>query len=280
NEGGDYRGLLYHERYQFTATDSQGHNFTQQNKGGCFGGLGNEITLSPGENFGAWIAVNPYLLLMPEGKYNIHCTRKFGKDYNSDEMYPGIGLEKDIQIAILPFNQDSVKARINDIVYLPGFSADTLNHIFFTGKPLSWALIDISMKLKMNVSYGSNELAFYEEVIGKIPSEIIAQFYLYYEIKVSPGVPENGSDKTFNVVYLKIENQHFTDISTTPKTSKLFINDTQVTGLTTPENEIILKPGKNWQTTINVNELLVKGKKNNIRWEIDGFQILINDYMF
>ncbi|MBU0489945.1 MAG: hypothetical protein KKD31_18550, partial [Bacteroidetes bacterium] len=80
--------------------------------------------------------------------------------------------------------------------------------------------------------------------------------------------------------YLKIENQHFTDISTTPKTSKLFINDTQVTGLTTPENEIILKPGKNWQTTINVNELLVKGKKNNIRWEIDGFQILINDYMF
>ncbi len=77
--GGDYRGASRHLRFKVTATDEHGHPAEDPDpKPTCFGGLGGEVTLKPGESHYDSIPLMRYRRIDHAGRYTIRVTHDFG----------------------------------------------------------------------------------------------------------------------------------------------------------------------------------------------------------
>lgn len=279
-EGGDYRGLLIHERYRFRVFHDDGHELTNKEPGLCFGGLGNNIELKKGEKFRAYIALNPYANLLYPGNYTVLCERNMTRDIYSEDLSNenDIIIRDTLHFLVEPYNKAKLVSLIKEYMKNEYTGHDEEYKCFFTGKPLMWAVSDLAYKLKINAEYGNSDSLYYSQIIKQLPDELDPACYLSF--RFGPNLmPITGTHEP-QYLYVFIRNNYFKALETGLLKSRLKIDkEYSDKWLSMVKNELYkqlpedkIEIDKEIVFKFSLPELIDKKGAHDIQLEIHGFR--------
>ncbi len=279
--GGDYGGTLRHERFSFQVNDKTDRPFNQTIWDNM-GGVGRTITLKPGETYISYQLLSSWVHLLPPNEYSVRCERKLALDSyektgDREELPAPVTIGAELSFRVIQYDRKRIAESIRRMKKTERIQSKDVKR-FWGGKPVGWALSDLSNKFQLGVPRDANDDDFMEAVLSSLPIHWEDRHYLEYDLRANRNWLTAAKPEEFRLTFVVRNNSNKT-LSHNLTSSTLSVRGdnlqawSQILKGMMQEAELgdTIKPAQVIEISARLNDFLTTADEQELVWRVATF---------